>query len=326
MKTIHLLFTGGTIGMRRDERGVAVPGVTGEEIVASAGNLGQSCRVVSEDWAQLPSCQMTPERLWALYRRVREVVADPRVSGVVITHGTDTLEETAYFLDLLVDTEKPIVVTGAMRTQSELSWDGPANLAAAVRVAASDDARGYGTMVVLNETILAAAEATKTHTEDLGTFQSPNFGPLGIVDNGRVLFYRRPYVQQHIPAERVEEQVDLFKMATGMNDRLLRYAVDSGSRGIVLEALGRGNVPPAVVPGVAYAQEKGVPLVLVSRCLRGRVLNTYGYEGSGDELRSLGAIFADHLPGQKARIKLMLALGYTQDRDKIQALFEGGRY
>jgi L-asparaginase len=326
MKTIQVLFTGGTIGMRRDDRGVAVPGVTGAEIFAAIPDLAEICHVQAEDWASLPSCQMTPDRMWALYQRVQQAVADPAISGVVITHGTDTLEETAYFLDLLVDSPKPIVVTGAMRTQSELSWDGPANLAAALRVAASDQAAGYGTMVVVGETILAAAEATKTHTEDLGTFQSPNFGPLGIVDNGKVLFYRRPFMQQHIPAPRLEERVDLIKMVAGADDRFFRFSVDSGAKGIVLEALGRGNVPPAVVPGVAYAQDHGVPVVLVSRCLRGRVLNTYGYEGSGDQLRRLGVIFADHLVGQKARIKLMLALGYTQDYAQIKEIFEAGRY
>lgn len=311
--------------MKKDYRGVSVPGLKVDEIVGAA-ELGHICKVEVDEWGSIPSGHMTVEKLWDLSERIRDYLDKPHIAGVVVTHGTDTLEETAFFLDLLIESEKPIVVTGAMRSQSELSWDGPSNLASAVRVALSPSARNYGTMVVLNETILAAAEANKTHTDELGTFQSPNFGPLGIVDNGQVLFYRRPFMNHFVPATRVESKVDLFKMGIGMDDRLIRYAVDSGAKGIVLEAFGRGNIPPGVVPGVAYAGEKGVPVVVASRCLKGRVLNTYGYEGSGDQLRRLGAIFADQLSGQKARIKLMLALGCTNDVSKIKEIFEEGRY
>lgn len=326
-KTIQLIFTGGTISMQIDPQlGAAVPTLTGHEILSAVSHLDEHITCRSFDYGQLPGPHVTPRIMWDLAGVIRRFLDDPGVDGVVLTHGTDTLEETAYFMDLLLETEKPVVFTGAMRNASELGFDGPSNLRDAILVAASPAARSMGVLVCLNEQILAAAEATKLHTEEQGTFQSPNFGPLGIVDTGRVLFYRRPVWRQTIPAIRLEEPVDLFRMYTGADDRFIRYAVDSGSQGLVIEALGRGNVPPAVVPGIQYALEKGLPVVFTSRAIRGRVLDTYGYEGAGKRLRQAGVIFADHLNSQKARIKLMLALGATHDPSQVRQYFEEGRY
>jgi L-asparaginase len=324
--TIQIIFTGGTISMQIDPAlGAAVPSLSGQQIMSTVHHLDPHIRTRVFDYGQLPGPHVTPEIMWDLTRVVREFLADPEVDGVVVTHGTDTLEETAYFLELMLDSEKPVVFTGAMRNASELGFDGPANLRDAILVAASPAARGMGVLVCLNEQILAASEATKTHTEEPGTFQSPNFGPLGIVDAGKVLFYRRPIFRQTIPATRLE-RVDLFKMYAGADDRFIRYAVDTGAQGLVIEALGRGNVPPAVVPGIAYAIQKGLPVVITSRALRGRVLDAYGYEGAGKRLRQMGVIFADHLSSQKARIKLMLALGATHDPQQVRFYFEEGRY
>ena len=306
--------------------GAAVPALGGKEILATVDHLDPSIRIRTYDFGQYPGPHMTPAIMWDLAHLVRRFLADPAIDGVVITHGTDTLEETAYFLELLIDSPKPVVFTGSMRNASELGYDGPANLRDAIAVAACPAAQGLGVLVCLNEQILAASEATKTHTEEAGTFQSPNFGPLGIVDMGKVLLYRRPIFRRHVPATQLVGPIDLFKMYTGADDRFLRYAVDTGARGLVIEALGRGNVPPAVVPGIAYAREKGLPVVLTSRALRGRVLDAYGYEGAGKRLRQLGVIFADHLNSQKARLKLMLVLGVTGDPAEIRSFFEEGRY
>lgn len=306
--------------------GAAVPTLSGQEILSTVSHLDDHIACRSFDYGQLPGPHMTPQLMWDLVGVIRRFLDDPTVDGVVVTHGTDTLEETAYFADLLIESEKPVVFTGAMRNASELGYDGPANLRDAILVAASPTARSMGVLVCLNETILAAAEATKTHTEEQGTFQSPNFGPLGIVDTGKVLFYRRPILRQTMPAVRLESPVDLLKMYAGADDRLIRFAVDSGSQGLVIEALGRGNVPPAVVPGIEYALAKGLPVVITSRAVRGRVLDVYGYEGAGKSLRQLGVIFADLLNSQKARIKLMLALGATHDRSQVRQYFEQGRY
>jgi L-asparaginase len=246
--------------------------------------------------------------MWELRAAILSAI-EAGASGVVVTHGTDTIEETVYLLDRSLPPDIPVVVTGAMRNISELSWDGPANLMAAIRVAASRGARGRGAMVVMDERIIQGAEAVKTHTEEFGTFQSPNWGPLGIVDHGEVLFYRESRRKHALTPGMPAQPVDLIKVVAGADSRLLEASLESGARGVVLEALGRGNVPPAVVPGIRRWIEAGRPVVVTSRSLRGRVLDTYAYAGGGHELKEMGVIFADHLTGQQARIELMLAVG-----------------
>lgn len=325
--TVQVVFTGGTISMQIDPQlGAAVPALSGQQILSTVTHLDPNITVRTFDYGQLPGPHVTPAIMWDLAQVVQGFLDDPAIDGVVVTHGTDTLEETAYFLDLLITSEKPVVFTGAMRNISDLGFEGPANLRDAIACAACPPAKGRGVLVCMNEQILAASEATKTHTDEAGTFQSPNFGPLGIVDQGRVHFYRHAIARESIPTARLAERVDLFKFYTGADDRFLRYAVDTGAEGLVVEALGRGNVPPAVVPGIQYALDRGLPVVITSRALRGRVLDAYGYEGAGKRLRHMGVIFADFLSGPKARIKLMLALGATHDPVAVRGYFEKGHY
>ncbi len=264
----------------------------------------------------------TPPRMMELVRAVKEKIAEESITGVVVTHGTDTLEETAYLLDLLLNEEKPIVFVGAMRNSSELSWDGPGNLRSAVRVAIDPQSRGLGVIVAMNDQLIAAAEATKTHTESTDTFQSRDFGPLGIVDKDRVIVTRRPFEREHIVTDRIEERVDVIKMFAGADGRFVNFAIDDGGRGLVIEGLGRGNVPVAALPAIERAINAGIPVVIASRCPRGRVLDTYAYEGAGRQLRKMGAILGGMLPGQKARIKLMLELGGGWSVEQIRTSFE----
>jgi L-asparaginase len=324
---IALIATGGTISMREDpERGGAVPRLSGGEIVEMVPGIGRVAELEVREFGRFPGPHMTIERMWALRGEILRAVADG-FDGVVVSHGTDTIEETAYLLDRSLPAETPVAVTGAMRNSSELSWDGPINLMSAVEVAASPESRGRGTMVVMDERIVQGAEVVKTHTEEFGTFQSPNWGPLGIVDKGHVLYYRESRRKPALAPEAPTVPVDLVKTVAGADSRLVEASLDSGARGIVLEALGRGNVPPAVVPGVRRWTEAGRPVVVTSRSLRGRVLDTYAYAGGGHELREMGAIFADHLTGQQARIELMLALGaFRGDVERIRDAVEGGRY
>ena len=319
---VHVLFTGGTISMRIDPgTGAAVPALSGEEIVARVHGLRKEARLTLEDYARLPGPHVTPEWMWRLKERAAALVADPTVDGVVITHGTDTLEETAFLLDLTLATDKPVVFCGAMRTVSEPGWDGPANLMTAVRTAVHPDARARGVLVAVGEQIHAAAEATKWHTQSLGAFRSPR-GPIGVIDRGQVVFERPPFRDRPLPAHALVPAVDLHTMAAGVDDALLRASLARGARGLVLEATGCGNVPPAAMPGVRAALTAGVPVVLVSRCAEGRVSPAYGYEGGGQMLRELGVIFGADLPGPKARIKLMVCLGMTSDVAEIRRLFE----
>jgi L-asparaginase len=324
---ILLITTGGTISMRVDPaRGGAVPTLSGEEIVRMVPGIDQVARVEVREFGRFPGPHMTIERMWELRAEILRGVQDG-FEAVVVTHGTDTIEETAYLLDRSLPAVVPVVVTGAMRNSSELSWDGPINLMSAVQAAASPQSRGRGTMVAMDERIVQGAEVVKTHTEEFGTFQSPNWGPLGIVDKGNVLYYRESRRKPTLAPDAPVVPVDMVKIVAGADSRLIEASLESGARGIVLEALGRGNVPPQVVPGVRRWTEAGRPVVVTSRSLRGRVLDTYAYMGGGHVLREMGAIFADHLTGQQARIELMLALGvYRGDVDRIRDAVEGGSY
>ena len=324
---VLLLATGGTISMQVDaERGGAVPKLTGREILDALPGVERLARVEVREFGAYPGPHMTIERMWELRAAILAGLAED-FAGVVVTHGTDTLEETSYLLDRSIPAHKPVVMTGAMRNSTELSWDGPANLMAAIEVAVAPDARGRGTMVVMDEEIVQGAEVVKTHTEAAGTFRSPNWGPLGVTDKGEALFYRESRRKPPLTPDAPALPVDLVKIVAGADSRLLEASLDTGARGVVVEALGRGNVPPAVVSGVQRWTESGKPLVITSRSLRGRVLDTYAYPGGGHQLREMGAIFADHMTGQQARIELMLAIGvHGGDVEAIRNVVEAGRY
>ncbi|SHH17090.1 asparaginase [Clostridium grantii] len=323
MKKIAVIFNGGTISMKIDPRlQAAVPSLSGEEIMSMVTGIEEYANIESFNFSNLPGPHVTPNKMLEMSKYVQNIVDREDIEGVVITHGTDTLEETAYFLHLNIKSSKPIIVTGAMRNGSELGYDGPANLSAAICTAISEDASNKGVLVCMNDELNSAEEVTKVHSMHLNTFQSPEFGPIGIIDNNQVIFYRDILQKQNILTNKIEENVELVKCAAGMNSKIFDFLVESGAKGIVLEGLGRGNVPPQMVDGIKRAIDKGVVVVLVTRCFMGRVLDSYGYEGGGKELRKLGVIFGNNLPGQKARIKLMLALGQTNDYDLIKEIFE----
>lgn len=302
--------------------GGAIPMLSGEEIIAQVPGLDQIADYDLINFDRLPGPHWTLQRMLELAAAIKEKLEDERIAGAVVTHGTDTLEETAYFLDLVLDTEKSVVLIGAMRNSSELSWDGPENLAAAVRVAIDPQARGLGVVVAMNSQIIAAAEATKTHTESTDTFQSRDFGPLGFIDKDRVILMRRSFEREHIPTDKVETRVDVIKMFAGADGRFINFAIDDGARGLVVEGLGRGNVTIPALPAIQRAIEADIPVVITSRCPRGRVLDTYAYEGAGKQLRRMGVILGGMLPSHKARIKLALALGAGWAPEQIRESFE----
>jgi L-asparaginase len=262
--------------------------------------------------------------MWALRNRIREHLARPEVTGIVVTHGTDTLEESAYLVARSLPAEKPIVFTGAMRTVNDLGWDGPANLLEAVRVAASPETRGFGAMVVISGQIFAALDATKTNTHLLDAFESPGFGPLGVLDEGALIVHRAmPQMPPIVDPESLATPVDIIFVAAGSDTRLLDASREC-ARGVVIAAMGRGNVPPALVPAIErwIADEK--PVVLTSRTQGGRVGHTYGYVGGGKRLEEIGVIFGGSKRAQQARIDLMLALGAKLSMSEIRTLFRDG--
>ncbi|PAB57628.1 asparaginase [Anaeromicrobium sediminis] len=323
-KKVAIVFTGGTISMKIDPKiSAAIPALSGEQIMSMVADIDKYADIEPIELARIPGPHMSPEKMLELSKLIKRLVARDDITGVVVTHGTDSLEETAYFLDLSINTYKPVIVVGAMRSNSELGYDGASNISAAICTVISEEAKNKGVLVVMNNEVNAANEVTKTHTLTLDTFKSLEFGPLGIVDNDEVIFYRDITKHTYIETDSVESRVDLIKTAVGMDSRLIKYCVDTGAKGIVLEAMGRGNIPPLMVDGVKYAIEKGTVVVMVSRCHMGRVLDTYGYKGAGRELRQAGVIFGGSLPGQKARIKLMLALA---SKENIKEVFEKDRY
>lgn len=329
---IGILFTGGTISMKLDPAtGAAVPALGPSEILAQVPEIRSVADLEAEDFSRLPGPHVTPDGMWRLARRAAAWLARPEIDGVVITHGTDTIEETAYLLDLLLISDKPVVLVGAMRTVSDASWDGPANLLAAARVAANPAARGHGVLVVMDEQILPAREVRKVHTESSGSFATPEFGPVGVVDAGAVIFRRSPLLRpawRDAGAEpgmrvmRLETKVDLVQAYTGMSDRLIRAVVGDGARGIAVVAFGRGNVPPVIVPALEAAITSGVLVTISSRCIAGRVGPRYGYDGGGMHLKKIGAILAGDLSGAKARLLQMAVLGFARDVQQARAIVE----
>lgn len=320
---VAIIFTGGTISMKIDPRmHAAIPALSAEEIIGMVTNIENFSEIEVIDYANIPSPHITPSMMMEISEIVKQTISREDITGVIVTHGTDTLEETAYLLDLIIKTEKPVVVVGAMRNSSELGYDGSSNLSAALCTAISNKAKNKGVLVVMNNEVNAASEVTKTNTLSLDTFKSPEFGPLGIVDNDEVIFYRDIVSHQFIDTSSIEDKVALIKSVPGIESDILDFYLDTGYKGIVIEALGRGNIPPAMVSGVNKAISQNIPVVMVSRCPTGRVLGSYGYEGGGKHLRELGVIFGGNLPGQKVRIKLMLALGLTKDMSKIKEIIE----
>jgi L-asparaginase len=324
---VLFVFTGGTMSMRFDpEIGAVVPAYSGAEILAMVPGLSSLTDYDLIEFARLPGPHMTPEKMFELSKLLNDQLKREEIVGAVVTHGTDALEETAYFLELTVDSHKPVAVIGAMRHSGEIGWDGAHNIVSAARVVKDPEATNRGVVVVMNEEILTAREVTKTHTEALDAFKSPEFGPIGLVDKDRIMWVRGKFWRKIIHTDRIETRVDMFKMYAGFDPRLIYYAIDTGARGLVIEAMGRGNIPPAAFAAVKRALEKPLPVVVCSRSVRGRVLDTYGYEGGGKHARKLGAIFGGNLPGQKARIKLILALGKTDSIVEIRSIFEEGVY
>lgn len=309
MKKVAVVFNGGTISMKIDEKiKAAVPSLSGDEILAMVTGIDDHAIIETHNFSTKPSPHMSIEDMLELSKFIKNIINRDDIDGVVLTHGTDTLEETAYFLDLTIDTEKVIVVTGAMRSSSELGYDGPFNLASSICTAISEDAKGRGVLVCFNGELNSAFEVTKANSMALNAFKTPNFGPIGIVDDNTVLFYRKNKKHKIYNVEKIKGDVALIKCVAGMNSDFIEYIIDKEYRGIVIEALGRGNVPPGMIPGIKKALDKNIPIIVVSRCFEGRVHESYGYEGGGKMLQDLGVILGDSMPGQKARIKLLVEL------------------
>jgi L-asparaginase len=310
--TVVVVSTGGTIAMRTDPAtGKLVPAVSGDELVELLA-WPDAPPLELDDFAQVPSFDMHGELALRLARRVAEHARRTDIAGVVVTHGTDTMEETVYLVDRLLDSELPVVLTGAQRGADQADSDGPRNFRDAIRAAASPDARARGAMIAFAGELHAAREARKVHTSGIRAFASPGYGPVGHVDGERVVFGRRPDRRPPLPAPSALAPVDLIRLYAGSDSRFLQTSVESGAKAIVLDATGRGNANDQVVEGVGAAVAAGVVVAVCSRCVEGRVEPVYG-RGGGRDLAEAGALFAGDLAGPKARVLLQLALGAGLD-------------
>ena len=311
---VVVITTGGTIASQ--------PGgsLAGDSLVAAVPEVLEHADVRVEEIYRIGSSQMTPDHWLTLSRRINELFrSDPELAGIVVTHGTDTLEETAFFLNLTVHDHRPVVVVGSMRSADAISADGPANLLNAVRVAATPAAEGHGVLVVLNEDIAAARDVWKTHNQRVDTFRSPQLGFLGYVDPDAVVFHRKALRPHTLDSPfRVEDVQSLPDVAivgdyTGADSRQILDAVRAGVDGLVVTTFAGGRMSSGTREGVRAAVEAGVPVVLASRVPGGRIV--------GQPAEPLGAVLAADLSPHKARILLMLALVETRDADALQELF-----
>jgi L-asparaginase len=324
-KNILIVFTGGTFSMKIDSKksGGAVPRYSGKELLRKIPHAQKLARISFYDFGKFPGPHVTPEIMMRLSKQLKMKLDENKYDGIVVTHGTDTLEETAYLIDLTIKTKIPIVFTGSMKNSSEPDWDGPKNLTDSIQVCLNENSKGMGTLVCMHGEVNAASEVTKIFSNEFETFQSLDFGALGFVQKGRVVYNRLPRFLEIINTVNINTNVDLLTVYAGMNEKFFKHSADSGVNGLVIEALGVGNVPPEAFKGVKYVIKKNIPVVLVSRCPAGETDYIYSYPGAGRHLHDLGVIFTDYLNGQKARIKLMLALSKTTDRKILKKIFDG---
>lgn len=322
MKKLLLLHTGGTISMHADEKSAAVMTSAINPLSAELDKLSSLANIDEVEVFNLPSPHVTPSHMMQLKEVIELKLSTTSYDGIVITHGTDTLEETAYFLDLTLNLSIPIVLTGAMRSSNELGADGVYNLLTAARVALNKKARDKGVLVVLNDEIHTAEGVTKTHTSNVSTFQSPSYGQIGHVTKSIIHFHNQPLRTPYLPINKLTKRVALLKVYAGMEPELIQAISQAGYDGLVLEGLGQGNIPPALVPKIDQLASRHLPIVLVSRCFNGIALDVYGYSGGGRDLKNRGVHFAHGLNGQKARLALLAALHQPEPAAALVHFFQ----
>lgn len=306
---MRLIATGGTIA---SGRGGWLSAAELNELNPELNNIAE---LSVEDYLTIGSSRMTPELQFGIAKRVNELFRnDPELSGIVVTHGTDSLEETAFLLDLLLESDRPVVFAAAMRPSHQSDTDAHRNLVNAVRLAASKGAKGLGVLVTLNDEFHAARDVRKTHTVATNAFASPGLGPLGYVDGEGIYLARRPARRLTLDVDAVEPHVTLIRLFAGSDGSQVRAAVASGQRGIVLEVFGRGNVPPDVMDAVRDARAKNIAVVFTPRTGGGRVL-------LDDDAKRSGVLSGEDLDGLKARLVLVAALGTTNDPEKLRSYF-----
>ena len=318
-KKILVLHTGGTISMQADASGAVV--TSQDNPMNHVSNPLEGVEVHALDFFNLPSPHIKPKHMLALYQKIKEET--DHYDGFVITHGTDTLEETAYFLDTMEVPHKPIVLTGAMRSSNELGSDGVYNYLSALRVASDDKAADKVVLVVMNDEIHAAKYVTKTHTTNVSTFQTPTHGPLGLIMKHEILYFKTAEPRVRFDLDRIQGLVPIIPVYAGMTEELLDLLPVDQLDGLIIQAFGAGNVPKETAQKLNDLIQEGLPIALVSRCFNGIAEPVYAYEGGGVCLQNAGVFFVKELNAQKARLKLLIAINAGLRGEELRAYMEG---
>lgn len=329
MPRIAVIFTGGTIAMRRDpDAGGNLPTLRGEDLLATVPGLDAIAGIEPMDWGLVPASHLSFDQVLDIGRRLDEALRRPDIDGALVVQGTDVIEETAFAWDLLPLPAKPVVVVGAMRSASDEGYDGPDNLRNAVTAAADPALAEAGVVVSMAGELHAADDVRKTHTHALDTFQSPNAGRLGMIASGRVMLERHR-VPARLPAVPAHAAGPVPLVTVALDDGgAVESAIGRDPAGMVVAATGGGNTPPSVLAGARALIERGIPVVLTTRCPSGQPRAGYAFPGGSSEWWEAGAIFSGTLGGPKSRVLLSLGLGAGLGTAELAAICEawGGGY
>jgi L-asparaginase len=321
--TIKILTTGGTIASKDEsDTEVSKMFLSGEEMAESIPEINSVANISIEAICNIHSYNIDLNIWKRISERVNDALVEHDTMGVVITHGTDTMEETAFFLDLTVKSSKPVVLTGAQRCASDWDSDGQRNLLNAVKIAAAKNTRKMGVLVSLNGQIYSAWDVTKTHTLAVETFNAGPNGLLGEVVGDQVRYYRNPIHRVNFPLKSINPNIDIITMYPGADGRYIDYAVKSGLSGIVIQGLGAGNVNALLFKSIKNALKNNVTVVVSTRVPYGPALPLWGFEGGGLNLKEHGAIFSNSLSPWKSRILLMLSINTVKNEEELQNIFD----
>ncbi|MNF80601.1 putative L-asparaginase [compost metagenome] len=307
-KKITLITTGGTIASKVTEKGTLASGVLSGEELANLCDLPEEFEIKIIDLLNVPSMSMNFDNMLKVKNVIIEEFKDETVSGIVVTHGTDTLEETAYFLDIATNDTRPIVVTGSQRSPQEVGTDVYSNLRNSIFVAANSVLNDVGVVVVFNERIYSAKYVKKVHASNLQGFESFGYGYLGIIDNNVVSVYQKPVYREFYDIKGELSRVDIIKCHTGSDGLFIDAAKSIGSKGIVLEGVGRGQVSPDMVKSIQETLKDDIVIIVTTSSEEGKVYPAYEYHGSAYHLKEEGVILGEDYDSKKARIKLAVIL------------------
>ena len=320
---VVIVTTGGTVAMKLDEKtGALVPAVSGKDLIEAVPGLGKIATIETQEFINIDSSQMVPKIWRDLSEKVDSILAREDVTGVVITHGTDTMEEGVFFLQSTLKSKKTVAFVGAQRSASDLSADGPANIYDAVMTVVSPESKGWGAVLVMDQYVNGARYVQKSHTTNPHTFMSGQYGYLGYVTNNKLMKFNDVIKTSKVDLPKTLVKVPLFTTFPGDDGSSIKHAVDDGAKGIAVAGLGAGNVSKEVFEAVKYALSKNVPVVIGTRVYEGGVYPMYGSEGGGSTLIKAGAILSKDLALNKARLLLLLGISNGLKGEALSKLFD----